>query len=624
MTTKRMLMLGSFDPAFGRNRQLVRLATMSGWDVSVRSVSAWGADKVAAASRPRIITATRAVVAYLRIVGILLGASVPGRRPRVVLVPHPSQIDAVVVGVMCKVLRLRLAIDFFVSLHETVVVDRGLVGSRSPVAAMLRRCDAWAARLADVVLTDTPHDADFFAATTSTPRAKWHVVWVGADPQIFTERSDVAVEPRSVLFYGTYIPLQGIEHIVRASLMMPRDWRIRLVGSGQLRPDIERLVAQTGAPVEIIDQVPESQLPALIASSMVCLGVFGAGDKTRRVIPNKVFQCMAVGRPVVTGDTEAVAQLGAAVERVPVGDAAAIAAAVQKLMDDPVRREALARRARRMYVDNFDDVALAPAFENALAGVTAARLSLPPLTTMARLRQPFIEDALHRVRPQSILEVGAGQGATGARLARHAPYVGVEPDLSSAAVAASRLAQVTNADFRMGGIERIRAEERFGLLCAFEVLEHIEDDVAALRGWMDHLEPDGHVLVSVPAHRSRFGSADEAVGHFRRYDAVDIERLFADVGCEIVVRRTYGAGGGHLLEIARNAVISRRGGNVDGGADVQAKSAGSGRLFQPESRIAGFATSFVAAPMRVVQRPFATGQLGVGWVVLARRKRGRV
>lgn len=624
MSTKRLLLVGTFDPSFGRNRQIVRLATMLGWTVTLRSASAWGNDKVAAASRGRATTALRAAVAYVRIVGTLLAAAVPGRRPTAVFVPHPSQIDAVIVGVLCKVLRLRLVIDFFVSLHETVVTDRGLVGARSPIAAVLRRCDSWSARLADVVVTDTPEDADAFAALTGTPRGKWHVVWVGADPAIFTERPDVAVEPRSVLFYGTYIPLQGIEHIVHATLAMPRDWRIRLVGSGQLRPDIERLVARTGAPVEIIDQVPESELPALIAASTVCLGVFGAGDKTRRVIPNKVFQCMAVGRPVVTGDTPATAALGASVDRVPLADPAAIAAAVQKLMDDPVRREALARRGRQTFVERYDDVAVAPLFERALAAVDTAAAPLPPLTTMAHLRQPLIDAAVRRVRPRSVLEIGAGQGATGARLARRARYVGVEPDMSSAAVAASRMARIDGADFRMGGVERVGTDERFDLLCAFEVLEHIADDAGALRSWLEHLDDGGHVLVSVPAHSRRFGPSDEAVGHFRRYDAVDIERLFASVGCEIVERRAYGALGGHVLESVRNAIIARRGGNVADSASPEAKSAGSGRLFQPTTRLAGLVTAFAAAPMRALQRPFAAGQFGVGWVVLARRSRGTV
>ncbi len=627
MKQRRILMVGTFDPAFGRNRQLVRLAEMLGWKVDQRSVAAWGDDKVAAASAGRLGTALRAAVAYVRIVVAVLAAAIPGRRPDVVLVPHPSQVDAVVVGTLCRVLRLPLVIDYFVSLHETVVVDRGLVKATSPVARLLAKCDSWAARLADVVLTDTPQDADAFAVATGTTRAKWHVVWVGADPRIFAERPDVTVEPRTVLFYGTYIPLQGIEHIVRASLLMPRDWRIRLVGNGQLRKEIERLVADTKAPVELVDAVPESELPRLIAASTVCLGVFGAGDKTSRVIPNKVFQCMAVGRPVVTGDTAAVATLAGAVERVAIADPAAIAAGVAKLMDDPVRREAVARRGRQTFVDRFDDVAVAPSFGAALALVAGdARRGrrLPPLTVMARLRQPFVNEAMNNVHPRTVLEVGAGQGATGARIAQRAAYVGVEPDMSSAAVAAARLSRVEGADFRMGGIERIGGDEKFDMVCAFEVLEHIEHDAAALGKWLAHLDPDGHLLFSVPAHSRRFGASDEAVGHFRRYDAVDIERLVSSVGFEIVSRRSYGALGGHLLEFVRNRVIARRGGNVSLDAAVADKTAASGRLFQPDGALGGAVTAFVAAPMRVAQRAFSAGQFGVGWVVLARRKRGTV
>ncbi|MEY2627260.1 MAG: hypothetical protein RJB08_1019 [Actinomycetota bacterium] len=624
MKRRRMLMVGGFDPRFGRNRQLARVGEMTGWEVVSRSVSAWGDDKVSAARSGRVGTALRAALAYVRIVGTMCAVALPGKRPDVVVVPHPSQIDAVVVGLLCKLFRLPLVIDYFVSLHETVVVDRRLVNASSPVAKILRRCDAWATRLADVVLTDTPEDADEFARVTGTPRGKWHVVWVGADPAVFVERPDIAVEPRSVLFYGTYIPLQGIEHIVRASLLMPRDWRVRLVGSGQLRPEIERLVTEIGAPVEIIDQVPESELPAHIAGSMVCLGVFGEGDKTRRVIPNKVFQCLAVGRPVVTADTPAVETLGSAIERVDAGDPAAIASAVQRLMDDPVRREALAERGRRTFVERFDDVAIAPQFAKALSGVLGDAPELPPLTVMARLRQPFIERALRSVAPRSILEVGAGQGATGARLARHARYVGVEPDLGSAAVAASRLAHVEGAEFRMGGIERIRDDEVFDLLCAFEVIEHIEDDVAALSEWTRHLSPDGHLLLSVPAHMRRFGASDAAVGHFRRYDAIDLEHLVGALGFEIVERRAYGAVGGHALEFVRNAIIDRRGGNVASSADVAEKTAASGRLFQPTSKMSGVLTAVIAAPMRLAQAPFSAGQFGVGWVVVARRTRGTV
>jgi SAM-dependent methyltransferase len=284
----------------------------------------------------------------------------------------------------------------------------------------------------------------------------------------------------------------------------------------------------------------------------------------------------------------------------------------------------LAERGRRVFTERFDDVAVAPLFAKALSAVVTGSSETPPLTVMARLRQPFIDRVLRHLAPRSILEVGAGQGATGARLARHGKYVGVEPDLASAAVAASRLAHIDGAQFRMGGIERVSVDEVFDLVCAFEVIEHIEDDLGALRKWARHLADDGHILISVPAHMRRFGASDAAVGHFRRYDAIDLDRLFDSLGFEIVERRAYGAIGGHILESVRNAIISRRGGNVDAAANVAEKTAGSGRLFQPKSKLAGAITAAVAAPMRAAQRPFSSGQFGVGWVVLARRKRGTV
>lgn len=368
-----VLMVGSFDPMFGRNRQLCRLASLNGWSVRQRSFDHWG-DKVAAASAGKLRTGLRLVAAQLRIVGCLVVAGLRfGRRPRAVLVPHPSQIDAVTVGIMCRILRLSMVVDFFVSLHETVVEDRRLVSPSSPIAGALRRVDAWAARLADVVLVDTPQDADAFAQATGTDREKWRVVWVGADPANFGPRDDVAVEPRSVLFYGTYIPLQGIEHIVHASLVMPADYRVRLVGDGQLRAETEQLAARLSAPVEFVDQVDEADLSRWIAGSMVCLGVFGAGDKTQRVIPNKVFQCLAVGRPVITGDTPATASLAGVVERVPVADPGAIAAAVQKLMEDPVRREAMAAKGREHFEANFSDAAVAPLFGQAMTSAMSRR-----------------------------------------------------------------------------------------------------------------------------------------------------------------------------------------------------------------------------------------------------------
>lgn len=239
----------------------------------------------------------------------------------------------------------------------------------------------------------------------------------------------------------------------------------------------------------------------------------------------------------------------------------------------------------------------------------------PPLTPAAWLRADAIAAAVARVAPERILEVGAGGGAMGWRLARRCRrYVGVEPDAASFEVARRRLAAVPGAEVRHGDVGAVGAGEVFDLVCAFEVLEHVEDDVGELRRWASHLRPGGSLLLSVPAHQRRFGPTDVAVGHVRRYDRRPLLGTLAAGGFDPVTVTAWGAGLGHALEWARDRVTGR----APSPSTVQERTARSGRLFQPSGRLAGTVAAAVAAPGRVVQRPFAGTDRGIGWVVLAR------
>lgn len=253
-----------------------------------------------------------------------------------------------------------------------------------------------------------------------------------------------------------------------------------------------------------------------------------------------------------------------------------------------------------------------------LIGSLSGSVNPPPLTTAAWLRVDAVRRALDRVRPARVLEVGAGRGAMGWRLARRASvYVGLEPDPASYAVAAERLAGVPGAEVRNGDVGALAPDELFDLVCAFEVLEHVEDDAGELRRWAAHLRPGGWLLLSVPAHQARFGPTDEAVGHVRRYDRAPLLATLGAGGFEAVEVTSWGAGAGHALEWARDRITTRR--PAPSTASQQERTAGSGRFLQPSSRVAGAVTAVAAAPGRLLQRPFAGTDRGVGWVVLARR-----
>jgi SAM-dependent methyltransferase len=254
--------------------------------------------------------------------------------------------------------------------------------------------------------------------------------------------------------------------------------------------------------------------------------------------------------------------------------------------------------------------AAAPAAAPGAAALDAAA----PLTPNAWLRY----DVVTRMLPtgvHDVLEIGCGQGAVGARLAQRYHYLGLEPDAASCAVAQQRMSAARHGEVRNITLADL-GPQQFDLVCAFEVLEHIDDDAGAVRDWAARLRPGGWLMLSVPAHQRRYGPADELVGHFRRYDPAAIPALLAGCGLTGIEVRQYGFPLGYVLEAGRN-VIARRRLAVAAAASAAERTAASGRLLQPAGRARGAATRWATTPFRVLQRAFPG--TGTGLVVLARR-----
>jgi SAM-dependent methyltransferase len=215
---------------------------------------------------------------------------------------------------------------------------------------------------------------------------------------------------------------------------------------------------------------------------------------------------------------------------------------------------------------------------------------------------------------RSILEVGAGSGALAARLAGRYDYTGLDLDDDSCVIARQRLGAVGRGRVLHGDLDSLDPEERFDVVCAFEVLEHIPDDVAALQAWTDRLCTPGWVLLSVPAGPHRFAAWDRKVGHCRRYSRAAMEDVLGRAGLVEPVIVAYGFPLDYALETARNTIASRSAGH----GSAQDRTRVSGRLLQPPSW-AGWATRAASAPFRLAQRPFAQSEAGTGLVVRARR-----
>ena len=142
-----------------------------------------------------------------------------------------------------------------------------------------------------------------------------------------------------------------------------------------------------------------------------------------------------------------------------------------------------------------------------------------------------------------VLEVGCGIGTTSLRLAEIAErLVCIEPNPNCVSRARAALDGHPKITLRIGHLEECTREEllqpRFDTIVCVNVLEHIEDDIRALRLFRDIVEPaGGKVLIFVPAVQAAYGPLDAALGHHRRYVKRTLRRAFDAAGLDLVALR---------------------------------------------------------------------------------------
>lgn len=354
--SKTVLWWGRFDPEYSRNRILRQAFRELGWNlVDFRPVFSALADWQAMLHK--LPEADLVWVPCFRQRDIAAARRWSGRRG------------------------LPLIVDPLISAYDKQVHERGKFAEGSRQAERLRRLESELLRSASLVVVDTPAHAEFFQQAFAIPQDRLQVIHVGAEEPLFRPAPQPVYDgkrPLEVLFYGSFIGLQGPEVIVEAARLYegpPVHWA--MLGEGPLKAECMRR-AHGLENVIFEPRLPYADLPARIHRADILLGVFGTSDKAGRVIPNKVFQALACGRPVVTRQgigypAELREQAGSGLIWVAPGNAEALAQTVSELAGKHEALPALGSQARATYQRFFSVRAIAAELAAALADIALRR-----------------------------------------------------------------------------------------------------------------------------------------------------------------------------------------------------------------------------------------------------------
>jgi glycosyltransferase involved in cell wall biosynthesis len=356
----RVLYFGTYERDYPRNAQVISCLRGAGVEVRERHEGVWEGRRQS--WQAGIGTAARLAAAELRLL----------RRTRepfdVLLVGYPGHLDLPAARRAAG--NRPVVFNPLVSLADTFVTDRGRFRAGSLPGRALAAVDRTALRGADVVVADTHANAGHFVELSELPRDRIDVCFVGAEERLFRPGWKRRA-PFTCLFVGKLIPLHGIETIVAAARRAP-ELRLSLVGSGQL----EHVLEDVPPNIERIPWVDYERLPGELHQAGCALGIFGTSDKARRVIPNKAFQALACGTPLVTADTPAARELLVHEESallVPPGDPDALAAAIRRIAGDAALAQTLSEGGLAAYRQHASEEVLGRRWREVLEHAVAVR-----------------------------------------------------------------------------------------------------------------------------------------------------------------------------------------------------------------------------------------------------------
>jgi glycosyltransferase involved in cell wall biosynthesis len=356
----RVCYFGTYREDYSRNKIMIEALRRAGIEVIECHVKLWKStndrSEVLAGEWKQPRFWMRVVKAYSQ----LIHQYSKIREYDLMIVGYPGQFDVALAKFLCQLKKRKLVWDVLMSIYQ-VALERQHGSKKYPITNLIKAVEGSACRRADRLIVDSQTYMEFLQQLYPIPDQKFIIVPLGADDRQFhpQERGTISNDGKfHVLFYGSFVPNHGIDIILRSTRLFPTNEGIifDLVGDGPEKENAAIFIRENHlANVKLWGFLAQPEFDKMLGQADVCLGSFGATTHSSVSINNKVYECLASEKTLITGDSKAIRSSFKHREQLYICDRneKALASAIRELKAKPELRRLIAQKGYRYYQEKF-------------------------------------------------------------------------------------------------------------------------------------------------------------------------------------------------------------------------------------------------------------------------------
>ena len=237
------------------------------------------------------------LIKYLKIV----------KKNQITIISYPGWLDVLLIYLFAKVKKNKIYFFIFISLYDTVVLDRKITSNRI-ICKLIFLFEQLSYKLCDRIYVDTEAHKKYLHELFLIEGRKIFVSYQGISAEFLKYKKHK--KKNQVLYFGKFIPLHGVKELISVINKCPKKINWVFVGEGPDKKYLDKFIEENrNIKIKTIRWLNIDELKKIINESKYILGIFGKTSKANNVIPLKIFMSLKSKGWIITKKTDAINEI---------------------------------------------------------------------------------------------------------------------------------------------------------------------------------------------------------------------------------------------------------------------------------------------------------------------------